>query len=115
MNQVTVDGTITNKIWSYSGDTLFRLRHDDGQAYFTVRFRNMPLDVAPGNRVVITGELISRDQRVSLEDFVSRAGSGGDGDPDEETQELMDQLAGQLRPVNRSYTEILAREIRPLK
>ena len=75
MNQATVDGTITNKIWSYSGDTLLQLQQDDGQVYFTVRFRNMPLDVAPGNRVprspgMIAGERVARDQRVRSKNLV---------------------------------------------
>jgi len=113
MNQVTIEGTVTNDIWTYSGDTLFRLRYDDGNAFFTIRFRNLPLDVKPGTRIVITGELISREQRVDLEDFVRRATRNGE--PDEELDELVKKLARRLEPVNRSYTEILAREIRTLR
>ena len=59
---------------------------------------------------IIAGELISREQRVGLKDFISRA-TRGDAKPD---AELVEKLAAQLEPVNRSYTEILAQEIRNL-
>jgi len=109
MNYVIVEGTITNDIWTYGEDTLFRLRRDGG-VFFTVRFRHLPLDVKAGKRVAIAGELISREQRVGLKDFVARA-ARGDAKPD---AELVEKLAAQLEPVNRSYTEILAQEIRNL-
>lgn len=117
MNQVAVEGTITNSIWTYNNDTLFRLRYNDGEAYFTVRFRNLPVKVKPGTRVMVVGELTSRDQEVNLEDFLSRAAPNDDEDGlDDEVQALVDGLAGKgLRPVNRSYTEIVARELRPLR
>jgi len=114
MNSIVVEGAVTNDIWTYGGDTLFRIRHDDGGDHFTVRFRNLPLDIKPGTRVVISGRLISRDQRVSLEDFVSRA-TRGDGGPDEKLLEKIKGLAQGLEPVNRSYTEILAQEIRMIR
>lgn len=116
MNQVAVEGTITNSIWTYDNDTLFRLRYNDGEAYFTVRFRNLPLNIKPGTRVMVVGELTSRDQEVTLENFVSRAASNDDGGLDDEVQVMVNELAGKgLRPVNRSYTEIVARELRPLR
>lgn len=116
MNQVAVEGTITNSIWTYDNDTLFRLRYNDGEAYFTVRFRNLPVNVKPGTRVMVVGELTSRDQEVTLNNFVSRATSNDDdNDLDDEVQALVDELAEGLRPVNRSYTEIVARELRPLR
>lgn len=109
MNYVAVEGTVTRDIWTYNGDTLFRLHHD--RLFFTVRFRNLPLDIKAGRRVVVTGTLTSREQRISLEDFVSRATQGKDEKPDEK---LVKELASRLEPVNRSYTEILATEIRNL-
>ena len=114
MNHVIVEGTVTNDIWNYGSDSLFRLRRNgggNGGMFFTVRFRNLPLDIKAGQRVAIVGELISREQRVSLTDFVSRATRGEANKPD---AELVEKLAKQLEPVNRSYTEILAKEIRYL-
>ncbi len=109
MNYVNVEGTVTNDIWTYGEDTLFRLRHNSGD-FFTIRFRNLPLDIKSGKRVIIAGELISREQRVGLKDFVTRA-TRGDAKPD---AELVEKLAKQLEPVNQSYTEVLAQEIRNL-
>ncbi len=109
MNSVTVEGTVTNDIWTYGEDTLFRLRHNGG-VFFTVRFRYLPLKIEAGKRVIIAGELISREQRVSLKDYVTRA-TRGDAKPD---AELVAKLAKQLELVNQSYTEILAQEIRNL-
>jgi RecG-like helicase len=110
MNHANVVGTITDDRWTYGGDTLFRLRHGDGAAYFTIRFRNMPVDLSPGTRVVVSGELMSRDQDVTLQDFIGRAAK----DDAEINEELVEQLAKQLRPVFRSYTEILVKEVRRL-
>lgn len=110
MNHAIVEGTITDDNWTYGDDTLYRLRHHDGEAYFTIRFRNMPVNLNSGTRVVVSGQLISRDQSVSLQDFVDRAAKD-DVDIDEE---LVEQLAEQLRPAFRSYTEILVQEIRRL-
>lgn len=112
MNTITVDGVVTNKTWRYDGDSLFRLRHDNGDAHFTIRVKNLPIDIRPGMRIAVTGTLTSRDQRISLSDFVGRAHSGDDEDT---VRELVDQLAGHLGPVTRSYTEVVAREIRPLQ
>lgn len=112
MNTVTVEGTVTDDVWTYAGDTLFRLRHNDGDAYFTVRFRNLPLNIEPGTRVVVKGKLTSREQRIFLNDFVKRADRG---EVDDDAQALVDQLDEYLGYALRSYTEVQASEIRALR
>lgn len=110
MNTVVIEGYITN-VWTYSGDTLFRLAHDGN--YVTVRFQKLPLDVKSGMTVVVSGKLVSRDQRLHLEEFVERALNGDE--LSEDGQELVDQLKGHLGYMNQGIVEVMADEIRSLK
>lgn len=60
--------------------------------------------------MVVSGTLVSREEDVSLADFARRA-EGGSGEVDRETLERIGNALGQE---HRSYTEILAGEIRTL-
>ncbi len=91
-NRVEIEGYVTNRIWQWSEpgrnspDTLFRLACypdlDNGQArprpfYVTVRIpgsvlNGVPVGVLPEQRLMVTGQLVSRDYTHSLSDFLAR-------------------------------------------
>jgi hypothetical protein len=108
MNHVSIEGTVTRHIWTYGGDTLFRLATEEGH-YHTVRIRNMPVQPKPGTSAVIVGKLISREENVGLEDFVRRAEGGEKGDGELDDKQIK-QLAKKVGQAHRTYTEILADE-----
>jgi hypothetical protein len=91
-NRVEIEGYVTNRIWQWSEpgrnspDTLFRLACypdlNGGPArsrpfYVTVRIpgsvlNGVPVGVMPGQRLMVTGRLVSRDYTHSLGDFLAR-------------------------------------------
>jgi len=108
MNHVSIEGTVTRHIWTYGGDTLFRLATEEGH-YHTVRIRNMPVQPKPGTSAVIVGKLISREENVGLGDFIRRAEGGERGDGELDDKQIK-QLAKKVGQAHRTYTEILADE-----
>ena len=108
MNYVSIDGSVTRHIWQYSGDTLFRLVSTDG-GFHTVRCKGLPPQLKAGQRIVVVGRLTSREEDMTLADFIKRA-EGGQGKPDPQDIERLAPLAGSER---RSYTEIIADELIP--
>lgn len=102
LNEIVVEGIVTNTIWEYGGHTFFRLAcyrdparpkksapeyvkdHSDEPDYVTVRVvdglvAGVPMTVEPEERIRIHGYLVSRHDRMTLSDFLRHA----DGDTDE--------------------------------
>jgi hypothetical protein len=121
--EVTIEGLVTNKRWTYNEEHLFRLAHfrpidrnpdfrgkQQVADYFTVRVRGGGIASqlpAPGQHIIVVGYLVDRQENVTLGEF-SRRARGDERLPD-------DVLAvfGSLSE-HRSYTEIVATRIQTI-
>lgn len=130
LNQITVEGFVTNKSWKYGGDTFFRLAsyrdqdlptkprngrgNRDAADYFTVRIptsqSSMPVSVTPRQRLRVHGFLQSRDYLESLADFLKDARGDGIGRVRARMRVPDDVEPGELA-APRSLTEIVAGRI----
>jgi len=111
VNVVVIEGYVTNDVWEFGGDTLFRLAHVNGAGeneYFTVRLRSsLPVRVPPpGSRVIVTARAVDRQEDFTLEDHVRRAARGREVD-----RGLVERLGRMLDAERRSYTEFLAQAV----
>jgi len=134
-NIVTLDGVIVNT-WSFNDQLCARLCHygaDGARSYFNLVFpdaailirevnaqgvaqqRRVPLArratdrIARSRVVVVTGQLVSRDRKVPLSEFVERAKDGsGLSDTEKATLET---LADKIGQEPRAVTEIVVQEL----
>lgn len=124
MNNVTIDGAVL-ATWTYNNNLHARLAfwRSDGQAQFCIlvfprdraleikeaafapRQSNVtpedPQGIKRGAWIMVTGELRSRDERVTLRDFVKRAKGGTTATPAE-----LEALEGKVGVENRSINEV---------
>lgn len=124
MNNVTIDGAVV-ATWTYNNHLHARLAfwRSDGQVQFCIlvfprdralelkaaafapRQANLtpeePQGIKRGAWLLVSGELRSRDERVTLRDFVKRAKGGTSATPEE-----LETLEGKVGVENRSINEI---------